>query len=548
MNISVLAKKTLTATDMQPENRRGFAWLPGFIAALEARGVKVGEISPQTLPPARLLWVTADAWGHVAEQAHQEGCRFAGVWAEDFVDTLTLTACLEKQGDYVLLRTSVLAGHPELPSQAPFYLAANRLERHTHDLFGVRFTDHTDRRRWLRHQAWPGNIYPLRKSFPAAGNPPPITPPDNNYPFISAHGSGVYEIPVGPVHAGIIEPGHFRFQAVGETVLNLEERLGYVHKGIEKIAEGRDSQGLARLAGRVSGDTTLAHTWAACMAMERAAGIEVPARALWLRAIFAERERIANHLWDIAAICNDVAFTFAYYQFGRLRELWLRDNLRWFGHRLLMDRITPGGVAVDLTAEAGVELRMAIRSLRAELDELTLILDENPSLEDRLVTTGVLPTEVAKALGTLGYVGRASGLSFDLRRDAPYSPYDKLEVHVPVFSEGDVAARLKVRAEEIRMSLHLLEQLLENLPEGDLGTSWQAPSNGAEGLGLVEGWRGEILCYVRFGPQNTISRFYPRDPSVFNWPALEKLIHDNIVPDFPVCNKSVNGSYSGHDL
>jgi Ni,Fe-hydrogenase III large subunit len=523
-------------------------WLDEFLDELRNSDISFEAGATGTLAPARLIHIPREEWGHSAQTASLKGYRWAGVWAEDRGDALRLTACLEKRGHYLLLRTAVPAEAPELPSQTSYYPAADRPERHTQDLFGVHFTGRVDTRRWLRHQAWREDQYPLHKSFPVAGTPPGETPPDLHYPFLRAHGKSVYEIPVGPVHAGIIEPGHFRFQAVGETVLNLEERLGYVHKGIEKIAEGRDADGLARLAGRVSGDSTVAHAWAACMAMERAADVNVPPRASVLRAFFAERERIVNHLWDIAGVCNDVAFTFAYQQFGRLRELWLRSNSRWFGHRLLMDCVVPGGVAKDMPAEAASELREEAASLRGELEELWPILENNGSLQDRLVTAGVLAPPIALALGCLGYVGRASGVDYDLRRDAPYAPYDELRVSAPCFTQGDVAARVKVRVEEIRVSIDLLEQLLGNLPRGELRAPWTQPAAGAEGLGLVESWRGEILCFVRFAGNGRIDRYYPRDPSVMNWPALEKLILNNIVPDFPVCNKSVNGSYSGHDL
>jgi Ni,Fe-hydrogenase III large subunit len=435
-----------------------------------------------------------------------------------------------------------------LSSHTPYYAAADRPERHIQDLFGVAFLDHPDARRWTRHKAWELGAYPLRKDYPKEQAPSAETPPDADYPFLQAQGTGVYEIPVGPVHAGIIEPGHFRFQAVGETVLNLEERLGYVHKGIEKAAEGRDAMGLARLAGRVSGDTTVGHTWAACMAMERAAGAEVPPRASFLRALLAERERVANHIWDIAAICNDVGFAFAYYQFGRLRELWLRENQRLFGHRLLMDQVVPGGVRGDLNSEGTRYLAEQGEWLHRELLMLLPIIEENPSLEDRLVGTGVLSPELARRLGALGYVGRASGQGFDVRRSAPYAPYDRINFDVPVLETGDVAARLKVRALETLESLDLLYQILLGLPTGPVQAPWLAPKAGAEGLGVVEGWRGETLAYVRFGDDGRVSRYFPRDPSWLTWPALEKLIRENIVPDFPVCNKSVNGSYSGHDL
>ena len=352
---------------------------------------------------------------------------------------------------------------------------------------------------------------------------------------------------MGPVHAGIIEPGHFRFHAVGEEVLRLEERLGYVHKGVEKAAVGRNAEGLARLAGRVSGDSTVAHTWAACQALERAVGCVVPPRALHLRAILAERERIANHLGDIGAICNDVAFTFALAQLGRLRELWQRRSQQCFGHRLLMDVVVPGGVRGDIGIGGIGNLRADHRSLRQEVEVLFDLLEDNPSLMDRLVTTGRLDPETAGRMGAVGYVGRASGQAFDARRDSPYPPYDGLEVRVPVFSEGDVAARMRVRMEEVRVSLDLMDELLDTLPPGATRAPWPAGAGG-EGLGVVEGWRGEVLTYVRLDGAGRVARFFPRDPSWLTWPALEQLILGNIVPDFPVCNKSVNGSYSGHDL
>ncbi len=525
-----------------------FDWLPDFLAKLEDASITApcGPASGGT--PASLLVVDAADWGRVASVAISFNCRLAGLWGDQREGKIMLFCCLERQGDYLLLRTAVPLSHPELPSHTFWFPSADRLERHARDLLGVIFTRHPDSRRWTRHRAWPETDYPLRSDFPAAGRRTTKTPQDEEYPFLRAKGTGVYEIPVGPVHAGIIEPGHFRFQAVGEEVLNLEERLGYLHKGIEKIAVGRDSAGLARLAGRVSGDSTVAHAWAACQAMERAAGIEPPPRGLALRALLAERERIANHLGDIGAICNDVGFAFALYQFSRLREIWQRRSAELFGHRLLMDRVVPGGVGVDLESNGSLSLREDHRLLRKELNGLFDILEDHPSLEDRLLTTGRLTAESARSLGSLGYVGKASGQGFDVRHNNPYAPYDRMEVAVPVFEEGDVAARVRVRMEEVRISLDLLDCLLAGLPAGEVRQEMPSLISSAEGVGFVEGWRGEIITYVRFDGEGRVARFFPRDPSWFTWPALERIVLGNIVPDFPVCNKSVNGSYSGHDL
>ncbi|MEI6335994.1 MAG: nickel-dependent hydrogenase large subunit, partial [Methylococcaceae bacterium] len=317
---------------------------------------------------------------------------------------------------------------------------------------------------------------------------------------------------------------------------------------IEKIAEGRTPDSLARLAGRISGDTTVGHCWAACRAMEQAAGITIPPRAALIRGILAERERVANHLGDMGAICNDVAFVFAQMQFTRLRELWLRTHATVFGHRLLMDRIVPGGVSCDLSETACALIKQEIIQLKNELSEVMPAIDLNSSLEDRLYTAGYLSPEIAAAFGTLGYVGRASGQDFDVRRDAPYSPYHQVTFKVALENKGDIASRFWVRYKEINAALKLIDQFIEQLAEGDLLTDWQTPPAGSEALGIVEGWRGEITTYVRFDSDNKIARFYPRDPSILNWPALEKLTLNNIVPDFPVCNKSLNGSYSGNDL
>ena len=531
-----------------PAADRRLAWVEEYAARLREELVGVRRGSASVLAPAQVLAVDPEDWARAGAVAAAFGCRWAAFWADLQGDTLLVRSALEKGGGHLVLETRVPLTSPRLASLTPQFPAADRPERHAHDLLGLELVDHPQPHRWTRHQAWPETRYPLRPDdFPPSEKPPGATPPDPDYPFARVDGSGVFEIPVGPVHAGIIEPGHFRFHAVGEEVLRLEERLGYVHKGIEKLAVGRDAEGLARLAGRVSGDSTVAHTWAACQALERAVGCAVPPRALHLRALLAERERVANHLGDIGAICNDVAFAFALAQLGRLREVWQRRNHQCFGHRMLMDVVVPGGVRGDIGVGGQGNLRADHRSLREEVEVLFDLLEDNPSLMDRLVTTGRLDPETAGRMGAVGYVGRASGQAFDARRDSPYPPYDGLEVRVPVFSEGDVAARMRVRMEEVRVSLDLMDELLETLPPGATRAPWPVGAGG-EGLGVVEGWRGEVLTYVRLDATGRVARFFPRDPSWLTWPALEQLILGNIVPDFPVCNKSVNGSYSGQDL
>jgi len=350
------------------------------------------------------------------------------------------------------------------------------------------------------------------------------------------------------VHAGIIEPGHFRFLAMGEDVLNLEERLGYTHKGIEKRFEQLSWAEGARLAGRVSGDSTVAHALTYCRAVEALGDLGVPERAAWLRAIMLERERIANHLGDIGAIANDAAFTFLFYQFMRLKELVLRENQRFFGHRYQMDRILPGGVAVDLPTDGPALIEEEMISLLAEFERVVKIYDLNASLDDRLRSTGILSAEMARDLGTVGYVARASGQRLDCRLQAPFSPYDKIPPRMVVLNSCDVHARAWVRVEEIRDSIRLIRELAATLPDGEIQTPLAVIPPDSSSFAVVEGWRGEIVYWLQSGLKGEINRCAIRDPSSVNWLGLEQAIHGNIVPDFPLCNKSFNQSYSGNDL
>ncbi len=413
-------------------------------------------------------------------------------------------------------------------------------EREIAEQFGITPVNHP----WLKMVRYHANYRGVPDVF---GNDYAEDIP-GKYPYFQVEGEAVHEVGVGPVHAGIIEPGHFRFQAMGEAILSLEEHLGYVHKGIEKCAEGRDIAGLVRLAARVSGDSTVAHAWAACQACEHAIGLTVPRRAVAIRAILAERERVANHLGDMGACCNDVGFAFAHVHFSRLRELWQRQNAAIFGHRLLMDVVIPGGVTRDLGPEQINLLQQDNEQLRHELDDLLPLLYEYPSLQDRLRTTGILSLDKARTLGALGFVARASGECWDLRRDAPYAPYENVTVAVPFSSGGASSNRVHVRGGEILVSLDLLDTFLAHLPAGEIGSAVPPIPAPCCGVGCIEGWRGEIIAYVRLEAGGIVSRYFPRDPSWLNWPALEVLILGEIVPDFPLCNKSVNGSYSGHDL
>jgi Ni,Fe-hydrogenase III large subunit len=356
----------------------------------------------------------------------------------------------------------------------------------------------------------------------------------------------LHQIPVGPVHAGIIEPGHFRFTANGEAVVRLEERLGYVHKGIEHLLAGATLERAARLAGRLSGDSTVAYALAFAQAVEAATATDVPPRARWLRALMAELERLANHLGDIGAICNDAAFALMHAHCGVLRERVLRASATCFGHRLLMDGVIPGGVSADLTATGMAALRLLLADIRRQFPPLIELYDNTASLQDRTVGTGKVSLELVNRFGAGGYIGRASGRDFDARCTPGYFPYAQLRFEVPVLTEGDVDARVWIRIREVEQSLALIEQILDRLPSGPLRN--QVGNSGAgEGVALVEGFRGDILVWLRIAADGTVQRCHLRDPSWFQWPLLEVAIEGNIVADFPLCNKSFNCSYSGHD-
>ncbi len=348
------------------------------------------------------------------------------------------------------------------------------------------------------------------------------------------------------MHAGIIEPGHFRFTANGETVVRLEERLGYVHKGIEALMAGADLARAARLAGRTSGDSTVAYALAFARAAEAATGVEPPARAIWLRALMAELERLANHFGDIGAVCNDAAFALMHAHCGVLRERVLRAADACFGHRLMMDRIVPGGVAADLDAAGAAGLRELIATIRGSFPELVELYDNTASLQDRTVATGHVAPELIRSFAAGGHVGRAAGRAFDARRTPGYPPYDRLEFEVPLRSESDVNARVWIRIREVEQSTSLIGQILERLPAGPLRVA--LPAVAGEGMALVEAFRGEVLAWLRLGAEGRVERCHLRDPSWFQWPLLEAAIEGNIVADFPLCNKSFNCSYSGHDL
>lgn len=495
--------------------------------------------------------VQRDRFAEAAKVMKKAYALLTAEWATDetgFGRGFGVYACYRWGAEYLIIKTELPADDPWFPSLAKRFVPAFRFERQIQSLMGITPTGNPDTRPWIKFEDWPAEAWPLRKTFDASK---PLARVPGQYAWVRAEGEGVYEIPVGPVHAGIIEPGHFRFQALGEDVINLEERLGYVHKGIEKKFEALSWKDGARLSGRVSGDTTVAHTIAYCIALESLTGCSVPERAHWLRALFLERERIANHFGDIGAICNDAAFAFMLYQLSRLREKIVSTNQRLFGHRFVMDRVIPGGVAVDVDAAGKKEIVAEMDAISKDFEKLVVIYDEHSSLEDRVRDTGILTPERARELCVVGIVARASGLNLDCRIFNPFPPYDKhhfLELDVPVLISGDVHARAWVRIQEVRESIRIIRKFIEDMPEGEIAAQVALPRPDISGFAAVEGWRGEIIYWLQSGPHSELNRCMVRDPSSVNWLALELAVLGNIVPDFPLCNKSFNQSYSGHDL
>lgn len=481
------------------------------------------------------VMVDDKVWTYAATQLAASHYTLLGLWGEP--DTVHAALLDEHLGEIGVISLACSLG--QFPSIASVHAPAMRLERCIHDLFGLAPTGLPDQRPWLDHGRW-GVRSPL------GGCCETVDGNTGHYTFLSSEGESLHQIPVGPVHAGIIEPGHFRFTANGETIVRLEERLGYVHKGIDGLMAGSDIAGAARLAGRTSGDSTVAYAIAFARAVEAALGVEVPSRAHYLRALMAELERLANHFGDIGAICNDAAFSLMHAHCGVLRERVLRAAHGCFGHRLMLDCVRPGGVNAEIDQQGIGVLNDLIDNIRKRFPALIELYDNTASLQDRVVATGFLQPALARQYGAGGYVGRGSGRDFDARRLPGYPPYENLDFAVPVREGGDVNARVWIRILEVEQSLSMIEQILTVLPSGRLCA--ELPRQAGEGVALVEGFRGDILAWVRISQGGTVERCHLRDPSWFQWPLLEAAIEGNIVADFPLCNKSFNCSYSGHDL
>ena len=497
--------------------------------------IRAGRLEHSHHPWPRAV-VSAGQWQEATRGLAEGAWTLLGLWGE--ADHVHMGLHDERHHEIGVV--TVACESNRFPSVGRMHPPAIRLERTVRDLWSLEPEGLDDPRPWLDHGRWQRPPSPGARVTSRA---------HDGYAFLPVEGESLHQIPVGPVHAGIIEPGHFRFTANGETVVRLEARLGYAHKGIESLMSGSPIERGAVLAGRVSGDSTVAYALAFARAVEAALGLAVPPRAVWLRALMAELERLANHFGDIGAICNDAAFAMMHAQCGHLREQVLRLADHCFRHRLMMDLIVPGGVMRDLQNEDRKLIHALVRDCRKRFPELIELYDNTASLQDRTVGTGILSAELARTFACGGYIGRASGRAFDARRTPSYPPYDTLQFEVPVLEEGDVNARVWIRIREVEQSLTLIEQIADQVPSGPITPPDTLSVRGpCEGIALVEGFRGDVLVWLRIGTEGNIERCHLRDPSWFQWPLLEAVIEGNIVADFPLCNKSFNCSYSGHDL
>jgi Ni,Fe-hydrogenase III large subunit/Ni,Fe-hydrogenase III component G len=452
----------------------------------------------------------------------------------------------ERKGNtpYLIVRTSVGPDHLVFPSLSAELPAVNWQEREIQDWFGLKAVGHPNPRRVALHDNWP-DVHPLRKDFPIETVLPPFE--GERHIYRPALGEGVFQVPVGPVHAGTIEPGHFNFAVAGEPIIYLQLRMFYTHKGTEKLFEKLPISKAVFLAESISGDSSFSHGTAFCQAVERAAQMEIPLCALIMRTILLELERICNHVADIGAIATDVGFVVANAHASRLKEMLVTLSEQLTGNRLLRSMVCPGGVRRGWDEAQLDTLRTAVDVFAGEFQDLISLIDSSESTRDRLEQTGILRPDKAKDLGIVGVAGRASGMDLDVRRDHPYAAYPRYTFRVPVYQVGDVLHRMQVRIDEVNESVGIVRKAADDNLRGEFRAPFTPIPPDRCALSAVEGWRGEIIHWIRTGRDNHLERCKIKDPSLNNWPALVEAVQGNIIADFPVINKSFNLSYSGTD-
>ena len=430
----------------------------------------------------------------------------------------------------------------EFPSLTSHFPVAAWYEREIHDLFGLVPIGHPDLRRLVLHENWPMGLYPMRKDFSEDKVPDADIP----YPMVSVLGEGIFEVPVGPIHAGIIEPGHFRFSQSGEQILNVDAKLFFTHRGIEKGVEGLPLELAFYRIERICGACSVSHALSYAQGIEKMARIEIPKRAEYIRCLVAELERLYNHVGDIGNLCAGLGFAVGISQGSRIKESIMRLNEQITGNRFLRGMITLGGVNFDISLEISREIGKKIDELDKEFAELIGLLQNNSSFLDRVERTGILSRKAALDLGVVGVAARASGIDMDLRRDYPYAIYEKLKFTIPVHRSGDVAARLWTRVDETLQSIEIIRQIIERLPSclPRLKESIPRIKPYSSDFGWSESARGNNLHWMMVGENNRIYRYFVRSASYHNWPAVTVATPGNIIPDFPLINKSFELCYA----
>jgi Ni,Fe-hydrogenase III large subunit/Ni,Fe-hydrogenase III component G len=434
-------------------------------------------------------------------------------------------------------------GPLEFPSLTPVIPAAAWYEREIHDMFGLRPVGHPELRPLVLHENWPEGLHPLRKDF----DPKQAVPEaGKQFPMLHAHGEGVFEVPVGPIHAGIIEPGHFRFSQAGENILRLDAKLFFTHRGIEKAVEGLTPEAAFPKVERICGVCGVSHALSFSQALEGLTGTVIPERAKWIRVLTAELERLYNHVGDIGNLSAGIGFQVAVSNGARLKEGLLRLNEALTGNRYLRGMVVPGGVALDVPAALRDETERAMERFEPDFASLVGLMRDNDAFLDRVATTGILPFAAARDLGVVGPAARASGVDWDMRRDKPYGGYEELDFAVPVHRRGDVAARLWVRVDEVPQTVRLIRQALARIAAAGPELAAKVPPARAwsTGCGWSESARGSNVHWLMMGENNTIWRYFARSASYPNWPALTVAAPGNIIPDFPLINKSFELCYA----
>ena len=450
-----------------------------------------------------------------------------------------------ENGQLLIIKTTADKTKMEIRSISEKVPAAALYEREIGDLFGIVPAGHPDAKRLVFHGNWPDGEFPLRKEFDVKRKPEFA---QKETTFQKVTGEGVFEIPVGPIHAGIIEPGHFRFSVAGEPIINLEAQLYYVHKGIEKMCEGQSIEKCLYVSERISGDETFANSLCYCQAIEKIAGAIIPVRAQYTRVLFAELERLTSHLGDLAGVCLDAAYGFATFQFRMMRGWAYAAADELCGMRFLRSVNKLGGIRRDFVFGKEAKLIGQLQKIRKELTDTVDIIKSNSLFADRVENTGILASGIARDLNAVGPGGRASGMGFDVRKSFPYEAYKEFKFRIPNYTDGDINCRMNIKIEECFESIDLMAKAIEAMPGGEI----LAPVNAVEpyrfAFGLTEAPRGENIHWVMTGENNTIFRYKIRTPSFCNWPAVCHAVKGNIVPDFPLINKSFNLSYAGNDL